>query len=143
MYYRIQPRCGIENNTVLSVNNNDLTGNLIINTFKEGDDSQLWQPIVYDLKGNYIGIVLLNKKTGLVAIAPENFAPVRQCKVSEMADQRVTWNLAGTAIQLRNNTDMNLNVKGNGPYPPGTEVYVWDWSKGDPNETWNLLAADF
>lgn len=143
MYYRIQPTCGRVNNTVLSVDINNPNGELIISTIKEGDEGQLWQPIAYFQDGRYRGVALLNKKTGLAAVAPENEGCVTQCKVTELRGQRVGWNLIGNAIQLSSNTEMNMNVKGDGPYPPGTQVMVLEWDGGAPNETWNFLNADF
>jgi hypothetical protein len=143
MYYRIQPTCGRVNNTVLSVNNSNPNGQLIINTIKEGDDAQLWQPIAFFQDGRYRGVALVNKKTGLAAVAPHNDAGVMQCQVTELRGQRVGWNLIGNAIQLSSNTEMNLNVEGEGPYPPGTPVMVLEWDGGAPNETWNFINVDF
>ena len=57
------------------------------------------------------------------------------------AMNRGTWKFLGQdygALQLQANTDMNLNVSGDGQYPTGTEVLAFDWAGGHPNEVWNF-----
>ena len=46
------------------------------------------------------------------------------------------------AIQNCWNTAKNLNVAGDGPYPAGTSIMVWDWGGGAPNELWTFIEFD-
>ena len=153
MYYRIQSDIAPNNISpptngplYLSINNNDPTGALIVNT-RLDDDSQLWQPIALVTNSNntdaYQGIVLVNKKSGLVAQASNEGGPVQQVNLS--GDLKyATWNIVGSAVQLRNNTNLNLNVSGDAPYRAGGPVLAYDkWKHGQPNETWTWVAADF
>ena len=55
------------------------------------------------------------------------------------------WNLIPNgdffAIQNCYNTDQNLNVAGDGPYPAGIPILTWDWGGGAPNELWTFVPA--
>jgi hypothetical protein len=45
------------------------------------------------------------------------------------------------AVQFGPDTDQNLNIPGDGPYPPGTSVVTWSWGGGAPNEIWRFIPA--
>jgi hypothetical protein len=57
-----------------------------------------------------------------------------------------TWNLIPNgdfyAVQNAYDTDQNLNVAGDGPYPADTPILTWDWSGGAPNEIWKFVEFD-
>lgn len=86
------------------------------------------------------GFWIQNPATGLI-IASTGAAVAILIKPSSIPDQpNVVWKYAGSKTswtwQLVSNTDLNLNVRGNGPYTSGTPVLTWTWSRGLPNETW-------
>lgn len=90
------------------------------------------------------GFVLLNYQTSMVISAPNDDSAVKLTKLVDM--NRGVWRFLGVdygAIQLQANTNMNLNVEGDGPYNSGTRVLVWDWSGGDSNEIWNFSMVGF
>ena len=137
MYYRIKSYTG---DLYLSLNNNDTSSGLIVNS-KQNDDSQLWQGIaIIATNGAFRGIALVNKKTPKAIHSPKNDGALTLIDVTPDM-QRATWNVGGVAIQLRDNTDMNLNVAGNGPYQPGNPVLAYNWSEGKPNEKWTWVEA--
>jgi hypothetical protein len=57
-----------------------------------------------------------------------------------------TWNLIPYgdfyAVQNAYDTDQNLNVAGDGPYPVNTQILTWNWSGGAPNEIWKFVEFD-
>ena len=144
MYYRIQPIAAELKGTYLSVNKNDVTAGLILADYDASDDCQLWQMINYIENSKSEGFVLLNKKSGLIAFAPDNNSPVSQIKATseKLRDNRISWTLASNEVFQLYNTDMNLNA-GGGPYTDGAAVYVWSWGKGQPNEKWRFIAQEF
>ncbi len=56
------------------------------------------------------------------------------------------WNFADPftanweAVQYVPDGNQNLNVFGDGPYNPGAAVGSWEWSGGQPNEVWQIVA---
>ena len=138
MYYRIQSNTGL----YLSVDNNNLHGGLIINNLYD-DPSQYWVPVAFINGTSNNGLALLNVKTQLIIASPGSNQPVTQVSPNAISGLSATWNASGAAIQLHADTNQNLNVSGNGPYPAGTPVVSWDWSGGEKNETWNWIPVDF
>ena len=45
------------------------------------------------------------------------------------------------ALRPQYDSDQNLNVRGDGPYPPGALVLTYTWSGGDPNEVWQIVSV--
>jgi hypothetical protein len=91
-----------------------------------------------DASGGFVywqlGLDLYNVPVPSLVLAPEPASPVY-----------ATWNLLPDgdffAVQNTNDTSLNLNVAGNGPYPAGTPILAWSWGGGAPNELWRFVAA--
>ena len=139
IYYKISPQCVDPNGRPLYLTAQQSTLTVAVATLlPNNDSSQLWTPVEY-ISGNDQGFVLLNRQTNMVISAPDNDAPVKLTALDAM--NRGTWKFLGQdygALQLQANTDMNLNVSGDGQYPTGTEVLAFDWAGGHPNEVWNF-----
>ena len=107
----------------------------------DSEDAILWE-----LRPSGPGLVaLVNKLSGLAAAAPNDYAQVQQVPATSL-DGSSTWSIVGDmwqAIRPARNTDMNLNVAGNGPYALNNTVLAWDWDGGQPNEVWQLLPVTF
>lgn len=146
-YYAIRPKCG--SNLALSVDLNNPNGNLIVNTLPNGTpgDEMLWQLITVVTPGTNYPPAAVNRKTGLAIYAGQGEAAVTQVPFDQVIGSsydpsRCTWNLPGVAqgnygaFQLSGDGSQNLNVLGDGPYGPGSQVGVWDWEGGGDNESW-------
>jgi hypothetical protein len=142
IYYRISPETSDPNGKPLFLTAQQSTRTVAVATLLPNNDpSQLWTPVEY-IWGTDQGFVLLNYQTNMVISAPNDNAAVALTNHIDM--NRGTWKFQGVnygALQLQANTDMNLNVAGDGPYPSGTAVLAWDWSDGAPNEVWNFLMV--
>lgn len=139
IYYRISPQCTDSKSQQLYLTAQRTTNTVVVATSLSGDDrAQLWTPVVY-ISGSNHGFVLLNAETNQVISAPGDNEPVILTTLDDM--KRGTWAFNGQghgALQLQANTDMNLNVSGNGPYESNTKVSAWSWSRGQTNELWTF-----
>lgn len=155
IYYRIRPHCSDLNNiplylTLSAEQGKHVTVERLISDGK--DSSQLWSPVEYISNGNEQCFVLLNRKNQQVIEAPNERAAVSLTSPDKIGGRRATWRFLNSsdsdsrgfgAIQLQQNDSMNLNVPGDGPYKPGSEVVVWDWGGGHQNEVWTFeLVVD-
>lgn len=89
------------------------------------------------------GFVLLNRQTNMV-ISADDRVPVRLTTFQNW--KRGTWKFTDTrAIELQENTDMNLNVyvTGKDPQhvPAGAQIYAWNWGNNF-NERWKFALID-
>jgi hypothetical protein len=89
---------------------------------------------------------LVNVLTGQAACAGKGNGQPISLRHRSVLDDCTTWTLVGDrtancAIRPCYSTAQNLNVFGNGPYRPGNAVGTWTWSKGAPNETWQLVEC--
>lgn len=146
MKYHLIPGCkGPKGETMaLAVDKNHPQGNLIIMALNPADKAQIFD-VSFSITGTATGVVLINEMSGLAAYAPSNREPVTQIAVTSV-DARSTWTLASNnptknAIRPFADSNMNLNVKGNGPYPDGTSVLIWNWGSGAANEVWTFMPA--
>lgn len=107
---------------------------------KPVDDALFWEILdwVVDPKNKVGGTVLINKKTGL-ALGSDGKARTRMTReVNELStwqvaslngeDRQTTWRLVG-------DKSLFLNLGGDS-YREGSQVIVWPWSGGAPNEAW-------
>ena len=66
-------------------------------------------------------------------------------EIAFLGEQVDAWNLVPhgdppwVVFQLGRNAKQNLNVAGDGPYPPGTLIYSYRWGDGQPNEVWQVI----
>lgn len=147
IYYLVTPQCTDPNGNKLYLTAQQSTSTVAVATLlPNADPSQLWTPVEFLLGGNDQGFVLVNRQTNKVIAAPNDSASVSLMGFGAVRSSRATWKYGGTgggfgALQLQQNTDMNLNVPGNGPYPSGTGVFVWGWSGGDANEVWAFTTG--
>lgn len=105
------------------------------------DDSTLWCPIAFIGDNTPIGqFILLNKATGkYLGSGGEN----QPATLVDSPGDAAFWNWVNDhsstgPLQFAANTDMNLNVSGNGPYPAGTPILIWNGWNSDPNELFRL-----
>jgi hypothetical protein len=96
----------------------------------------------------YLGMVLINKQTGL-ALGSDGAG---KTVMTPFVDDNARWdqgdaeydtpnNRKLAALRLRRDNRFNLNVKGDPPYAAGTEVVLWNWRGAEPNLVWRLEAA--
>jgi hypothetical protein len=74
-----------------------------------------------------------------ITLYSQNF--VGFLKALGAAPSYMTWTIGGDfwngfALRPLSNSDLNLNVLGNGPYNAGNAVSIWSWAGGAPNEVW-------
>src|ERR1051326_4818788 len=144
-FHTLSPSCKADNGSTLglSLNGADDYGNVVVTVQNADDDRQVWTPIYY-FGDTTNGIVLVNKETARALAASGNNALVYTASLGALDDHSI-WTLgSGPAYAIRPlyNSDMNLNVLGSGPYPPGNPVGVWSWSGGAANETWSAALID-
>jgi hypothetical protein len=135
----------------LSLNPKDPDGNLVLVTLNRSDPKQRWYMLgnqkaarfINEASGKAMGV----SNPGGTASNPGGFSkPGKGLKLSTFVryptDERITWDVSGNlnncAIRPQQNTDMNLNVLGSGPYVDGSAVGLWVWGRGQGNETWEL-----
>lgn len=141
MYYLLQSGATDVNGNALylSVNLNNTGGPLMVDNLRPGNQaSQAWAPVLYvnDSSGNSVqGTGVQSQLTGLFVSCDGN----KGDQIGQVAQSGVAatlWNICNQALQFAPNTDLNLNISGNGPYSNTSTVISWDWSKGAANESW-------
>lgn len=135
---RIFSRTG--NNMVLGT---DPKGGICLRKLDASADNQIWY--FQDAGGGAFQII--NKMSGQALRANK-----AQGKPADMANRLIlsshtTWTLPGfklgvnadnVALRPQGDHRQNLNAFGNGPFKEFHAVGTWDWSKGQPNETWKI-----
>lgn len=115
---------------------NPASGRVVVALLDTGDKYQLWDAVVWEN-----GYVFVNVATGTVLTAQGSDSPVTMTPKSQVGNHSI-WTRGGgspfTALRPQYDDDQNLNVRGDGPYPPGTQVLTWSWGGGDPNEVWEI-----
>lgn len=143
--YLVSPQCADPYGEPLYLTAQPSTSTVVVaSLLPNTDPSQLWEPVEYLTEGMYLGMVLLNRQANMVISAPMDDAAVLLIEAGAVGGSRSIWGFNDAsygAIQLQQNTDMNLNVRGNGPYPSGTAVLAWSWGGGEPNEVWTFRQA--
>ena len=168
-YAYITPSC-TENGTPLYLTVEVVNTDTIVSVsfLQTGNtDAQQWE-VQSQFNGS---VYLINRANGLYLCAPVNDNNVVLVTANAaqsgsyliadgtMGQSRCTWNLCPPtthgpsfgrpasstapygAIQLAEDTSMNLNVQGNGPYVSGTPVLAWSWGGGAENEVWQVVPA--
>lgn len=147
--YKISPKCVTPSGETLYLTVNKQTKQVVVWTeMADNDSAQLWTPIPW-INGNGIqGFVLLNQMTNSIIAAPNNNAEVTLIdpKYTTMQEQRCSWNYSGSterhdALQLYQNTDMNLNVAGGGSWNNNTPVLAYKWCNNQVNELWKFIPV--
>jgi hypothetical protein len=119
-------------------------GSVIVTTYKEGDDTQLWEKRSLS-DGTY---ALINKATYLCVRCQGsgNGAQLDLVPLQYLSDQFTHWrddNVAGpfNAINSLANWEQKINIPGDGPYGSGQYLITWKWGGGQPNELWQQQPA--
>jgi hypothetical protein len=115
---------------------NPSSGQVVVAILDTGNKYQLWDSVVWQN-----GYVFVNLATGMVLAAQGKNSPVTLAPKNQVGDHSI-WTPGGggpfIALRPQYDDDQNLNVRGDGPYPPGTQVLTWTWGGGDPNEVWEI-----
>lgn len=147
VYYQL--RSG--DNTALSAPEGNPGGNLVNATPDQTltDGHQLWELLVdlTSFEGDFLRVVMRNKRTGFVAVAPpgSNTSGVGQ----QVFDPDDDWSSGqmwtfvhsgdGWAIRPANREDQNLNAMGDAKI--GSLIGIWSWGGGQPVEVWSAQRA--
>jgi|GEM_PF-6233657 len=82
----------------------------------------------------------------VLALGQPNTPAIVKAGVEANGTDIGSWNLSTFGeffgFQYFLNTDQNLNVAGDGPYPAGTSILGWSWGGGAPNELWKFVPFD-
>jgi hypothetical protein len=129
---------GIATNFVLTASPN--LDRIDLQFFNPNEPRQQWEMTWYD----HWGIAYINKGTGK-ALGTGAGEPLHQIDPA-ILNATSLWTLGSDeglnyhAIRTLLNDDINLNVAGNGPYFPGSDVIAYDgWGGGKPNEVWRFF----
>jgi len=148
LYYKIAPKCNEELFLTLNLDPNNSAVLLKDLAQDQEKDRQLWTPVEIITNTEDKGYALLNKHANKVLSARGERQPLTQISLSEAFESKVaTWRFLPVrdgfgGFQLPANTDMNLNVFGNGPYISGNPVGIHDWKGGADNEIWTLTRVE-
>ena len=153
MAYMITPGCTGPNGEQLALAAM-ADGTIVVQDASE-PTSGLWWSLVYDnASQNFAMISQLSVESGTpaaLALATaswtNNEAQLTLAPVMGGLGQLMTWDVVagGTALAVRPtlSASLNLNVAGNGPYPPGSPVIAYaGWGGGQPNEIWTFQSVD-
>jgi hypothetical protein len=151
MYYFITPTAtgDAHQELALAVDKNHDTAGLIVMAKADGDLAQYWLPIMAP-NGGFMLLSGYSDRQGQprLAYAPKNGHQVQQIALSEdsMHSDSATWTIGETgltkcAIRPHRDSDMNLNVRGDGPYKDGNHVIIHGWGGGDANERWTFVPV--
>jgi hypothetical protein len=136
IYSRIAP------NMVLSINKQDPSGGLIIDTYRAGDKAERW----YKTDVGSGQFTLINEQTGEIAYVPTGNGNRVTMYPPNVVTPFSTWTLGGDeggdfhAVRPVNDSGQNLNILGGGG-APGTGVGTYGWGGGKNNEVWHFVAA--
>ena len=93
------------------------------------------------------GFLLTNKGTNTILyVRGGNGANAQLLPATPVNQMCSLWTIGGTfpsRVAIRPSVDdsQNLNVYGDGPYPPGNGVGTWAWGGGAPNEVWTFVPV--
>lgn len=153
LYYKIIPYCNM--NLVLTLNLQEKNAAVLLEESADNRERQLWTPIEVISKGNDKGFALVSKHKNekgeaLVLAAQGDREALKSISSSAiLTETRAAWKFCSIdselgGLQLQANTNMNLNVFGDGPYKSGNQVGIHDWKDKSPNELWQFsLVGDF
>lgn len=149
MPYIVTPGCTGPNGEVLGLAAMD-DGSITVQDTGEVTLSMLWS-LVYDVPtGDFLMVNMGSVSSG----TPSFLGIVRSDgNVNELGLSAVTGGVSATtmwdvvpggkalAVQSVWTSSVNLNVAGDGPYPPGSPVIAYNgWGGGQPNEIWTFTA---
>jgi hypothetical protein len=144
MFYAIQPQCGMS--LALSVESS--TSLVYVSTASTPPgDGQLWQPVMFFPHNEPLGLILVNKLSGLAACPPEkggDFQHVTQIPLTDVRAKNV-WAIVsvggGVRINVVQDDSRNLRVPTVPGCSDGTAVIAFQWGGGEPNEIWWLTPV--
>lgn len=118
---------------------NPTSGHVVVALLDPSSKYQLWEVVVWQN-----GYVFVNLATDTILTAQGGDSPVTMAPKNQVGDHSI-WTPGGggpfIALRPQYDDDQNLNVRGDGPYPPGTPVLTWTWGGGDSNEVWEIKAV--
>jgi hypothetical protein len=144
IWYSITPKCSSD--YALSLDNNELTGGLILAPTDTSVQQQLWG-LVTNVMTPAQGWVLVNCQNGNIAYSDGvNGDQIQQAPPQKAGADGTVWNYeyggdGYGAIQLQSVTTLNLNVDGNTGCATDSLVLAYIYKGGLPNELWNLAPV--
>jgi len=122
--HTVAPECKYGNSSLALSLMKDDPSKIIVAYPNASDALQLWTPIYVVLPNQPPGIAFVNKSNGHCLRNPYDAANVTT-SLFALLDQHSLWTIGGTeAVRPNYNSNMNLNVRGNGPYAPGHCYYM-------------------
>jgi hypothetical protein len=141
--YFITPGCTGPNGETLALAATE-SGQIVVQDASQQTSAMFWSLIYDNASGNFAMVNLLSSEQGTTSILTVGAGGALSLQpiVAGLSDAS-TWDVApgGNALAVRptSSTSLNLNVAGNGPYPPGSPVIAYDgWGGGQPNEIWTF-----
>ena len=147
MGYFITPGCLGPNGETLALAATE-SGQIVVQDASAQTSAMFWSLIYDNASGGFAMVNLLSSELGqtsvLTVVAGESVLALQP--IVDGLSSASTWDVAagGNALAVRPtmSTSINLNVAGNGPYPPGSEVIAYNgWGGGQPNEVWTFVDS--
>ena len=144
MGYFITPGCTGPNGETLALAATE-SGQIVVQDASQQTSAMFWSLIYDNASGGFAMVNLLSSELGttsvLAVVAGQPTLALQP--IVDGLSSASTWDVVpgGVALAVRptESTSLNLNVAGNGPYPPGSPVIAYNgWGGGQPNEIWTF-----
>jgi hypothetical protein len=145
--YFITPGCLGPNGETLALAATE-SGQIVVQDASLQTSAMFWSLIYDNQSGGFAMVNLLSSELGttsiLTVVAGQPTLSLQP--IVGGLSSASTWDVVagGNALAVRPtmSTSLNLNVAGNGPYPPGSPVIAYNgWGGGQPNEIWTFQDA--
>jgi hypothetical protein len=141
--YFITPGCLGPNGETLALAATE-SGQIVVQDASAQTSALFWSLIYDNVSGGFAMVNLLSSEQGTTSILTVGAGGALSLQlIVDGLSSASTWDVTagGNALAVRPtmSTSFNLNVAGNGPYPPGSPVIAYDgWGGGQPNEVWTF-----